>query len=360
MIKRIVSVTLAMAATAAFQGNLPSAQQGFPPDVRIASAVRADRSAPLSAILPEPIVNRPDRQIPNAVRFTPPGRGPKLAADPLVQEFQVPPVLLAPTPAPNLSFDGTSDDDNAAVAGGRVVPPDTNGDVGPNHYVQMNNSVFEIFDKQGNTVLGPLPNNALWSGFGGICQSNNDGDPIVFHDQLANRWVFSQFAIGSTGHQCFAVSQTPDPTGAYFAYQVAAPNFPDYPKYGVWDDAYFVGTNETDSPVYALPRAQMLAGPSGTITPVRRTTTDLPNWQRNHTMPADLDGPQAPAGSPGIFVRQVDDEPHVIPVGRDVGVLLAVENVEGALIEERRNPRDEALLVVALDEEDGGLHQRRG
>jgi hypothetical protein len=251
--------------------GLPSAVQAPEPERQVAAALRSDQSPPLRTILPAPVVNRPNRQVPNAVKFTPPGRGPKLAVDPLLQVWELPSVVLAPTPAPSLSFDGTSDDDNAAVTGGRVVPPDTNGDVGPNHYVQMNNSVFEIFDKNGNTIIGPLANNTLWSGFGGICQNNNDGDPVVFHDQLADRWVFSQFAIGATGHQCFAVSQTPDPTGAYFRYDFeispGANGFNDYPKIGMWPDGYYLSANQFrgsfEFPIAVVfERDQMLVGGS--------------------------------------------------------------------------------------------------
>ena len=187
-------------------------------------------------------------------------------------------------------------------------PPDTVGEVGPNHYVQMVNSSagssYQIYDRNGTVVLASTAADSLGTG---VC-STGRGDPVVVYDQLADRWMLTEFAQRVDQTLCIYISQTPDPTGAYFEYQVATPNFPDYPKFGVWSDAYFVGTNETDSPAYALPRQQMLAGPSATITPIRIAGTDLPNWQRNHTMPADLDGPANPAGAPGLFVRQVDDE----------------------------------------------------
>jgi hypothetical protein len=191
-------------------------------------------------------------------------------------------------------------------------PPDTVGEVGPNHYVQMVNSAggssFQVWDRNGNSLQGPTVLDSL-PGTTTDC-STGRGDPVVVYDHLADRWMLTEFAQRVDQAMCIYISQTPDPTGAYFAYQVDAPNFPDYLKFGVWDDAYFVGTNEGDNPAYALPRAQMLAGTGsgGLINAIRMAGTDLPNWQRNHTMPADLDGPQAPAGSPGIFVRQVDDE----------------------------------------------------
>jgi hypothetical protein len=182
-------------------------------------------------------------------------------------------------------------------------PPDTVGDVGPNHYIQsVNASVYRIHDKSGAVVQGLKPIDSLGTG---VC-GNGRGDPIVLYDNLADRWLLSEFGQGD--NLCVYISQTADPTGDFFEYKIPTPNFPDYPKYAVGNDAYFVGTNEDDNPVYALPRQQMLDGPSATITAIRRTTTDRPNWNRNLIMPVDVDGPAPPAGSPGLYVRQVDDE----------------------------------------------------
>ena len=102
-----------------------------------------------------------------------------------------------------------------------VLPPDTQGDVGPNHYVQMINLSFAVFSKTGQLLLGPLPNTALWQGFGGPCETFNGGDPITIYDEAADRWFMSQLAYpgGAQGfHACIAVSATPDPTGAYHRY----------------------------------------------------------------------------------------------------------------------------------------------
>ena len=127
-----------------------------------------------------------------------------------------------------------------------VVPPDPNGTVGPNHIVTMVNLTFQIFDKSGNSLLGPTNNNTLWAGFGGDCQTDNSGDPVVLYDRAADRWLLSQFtASGPTFFQCVAVSTTNDPTGSYFRYAISTGNnFPDYPKAGVWPDAYYFSTRE--------------------------------------------------------------------------------------------------------------------
>ncbi len=144
------------------------------------------------------------------------------------------------------SFDGSSDDDNAAVLGFRVVPPDTDGDVGPRHYVQWINSVSEIFDKRGNTIMGPFPGNLYFQGMGGLCETTNNGDPIVLYDEGADRWNVSQFALDFANLQfsmCVAISTTGDPTGSYHQYEIQFGNiFPDYPKLGIWGDSYLMTT----------------------------------------------------------------------------------------------------------------------
>ncbi len=91
-------------------------------------------------------------------------------------------------PAPSLSFDGPANLSS-------VAPPDPDGDVGPNHYVAMSNLSFQIFNKTGTSLYGPALNNTLWAGFGGDCQTDNSGDPIVLYDQISDRWMLSQFTV---------------------------------------------------------------------------------------------------------------------------------------------------------------------
>src|SRR5450759_2324855 len=101
-----------------------------------------------------------------------------------------------------------------------AAPPDTNGAVGATQYVQWVNESFAVFNKtNGSLVLGPAAGNSLWSGFGGGCETNNDGDPVVQYDKVANRWVFTQFSVTTTPYlQCVAVSTTSDATGTYYRY----------------------------------------------------------------------------------------------------------------------------------------------
>jgi hypothetical protein len=196
-----------------------------------------------------------------------------------------------------------------------VAPPDTTGDVGPNHYVQWVNLRYAIYtltrDASNqitafNLVPGfPKNGNVVWSGFGGRCQSDNDGDPIVQYDQLADRWILTQFAVSATPFtQCVAVSTSPDPTGTYFRYSFSYNrSFNDYPKMGVWPDAYYIsynmfrnGSSFTGNTVCAFERARMLVGLSARQACVNTTAT--------HSMePADLEGTTLPpAGSPNLLM----------------------------------------------------------
>src|SRR5437870_2432283 len=213
-------------------------------------------------------------------------------------------------PGPIISFDG-----NSNLCG--CSPPDPNGAVGPNNVVTMANLHFQIFDKIGNSLFGPAANNTLWSGFGGPCQTENAGDPVVLYDQLADRWILTQFTAGGpTFFECVAVSQTSDPTGAYFRYAISTgTNFPDYPKAGVWPDAYYFSTREflpnnnfAGVGAYALDRAQALAGnPNPTI--VSFLAPPTPAYVvGDGLLPSTLDGQTPPpAGSPNFYVGSQDD-----------------------------------------------------
>ncbi len=136
-----------------------------------------------------------------------------------------------------------------------AFPPDPSGAAGPNHYVHMVNSSYTIYDKTGNTLGGPYTLGSLLGG-------GNDGDPIVMYDKDADRWFLSQFKWSNTSLQ-IAVSQTADPLGAYYAYEFSLNGFPDYPKYSVWSNAYFVTANKNSPQMYALERNEMIAGNAG-------------------------------------------------------------------------------------------------
>src|SRR5229473_8038755 len=152
----------------------------------------------------------------------------------------------APTmPGPLLTFEGIGD-----LCG--CQPPDTNGDVGPNHYIEPINESFKIFDKSGNTLAGPTTYNSFFAPLVGTpCNGQNFGDPFVMYDQMADRWVISDFAFpGFPGsgpfYECIGVSKTSDPVvGGWWLYAIQVDPahvgfLGDYPKFGLWPDAYYL------------------------------------------------------------------------------------------------------------------------
>ena len=149
-------------------------------------------------------------------------------------------------------------------------PPDTNAAVGTDNVWQVVNLTSEIYDKTGTSITGMFDSNSVFAGFGGPCESTNDGDPIVKYDQLSQRWVFTQFAVEQVPYlECFAVSVTSDPLGAYYqsSYDFG-PIFNDYPKLSIMPDAYYLTVRQFDagsgSAVVAFDRAAMVAGDPAT------------------------------------------------------------------------------------------------
>lgn len=281
----------------------PPARPSLVPVVRAAG--RFAVSEPARSLRPSPARYPGENEIPK--RPHPRGRagvhGPD-GPDPVVQGVPAP----AAIPAPLVNFPGIRNQDNQAVFGGAFLPPDTVGDVGPNHYVQAVNLLFKVFDKSGAALLGPLPISALFSALGGPCSTADDGDPIVLYDPLADRWLISQFVDLTPSHQCVAISRTGDPTGAYTLYDFVMPNnkFNDYPKFGVWPDGYYMTDNQFTNfyegvGVFAFDRAKMLAGDpaAGYIYfDLEALDPDLFGM-----LPSDVDGLTPPApGTPNYFV----------------------------------------------------------
>jgi hypothetical protein len=188
----------------------------------------------------------------------------------------------------------------------RVAPPDTTGDLGPNHYVQWVNlryTVYNLTRDANNQITGfaaasgfPKNGNTVWQGFGGPCEAYNDGDPLVQYDQFANRWILTQFAVSATPYtQCVAVSTSPDPTGTYYRYSYSFDtNFNDFPKMGVWSDGYYItynmfrrGRTFIGNNVCVYEKDKMLAGqPARQICALASNGASL--------VPADIDGTTLP------------------------------------------------------------------
>jgi len=203
---------------------------------------------------------------------------------------------LGNSPAPDLVFDGTG---NPLGCGG-CTPPDTTGDVGPSHYIQMVNATkVAIFDKAGVLQVPAFNLSDLFTS--GVCSTADRGDPQVVYDPLADRWVLSQFQ-NAPNTLCFAVSQTADPLGSYYLYDFLTPEFPDYFKLGVWPSGYYVSSNEASYTAYAFDRQKMLLGQPATSIRVPGET--------NFMLPADVDGTGLPSAAGGLFYTFKDNLYH--------------------------------------------------
>jgi hypothetical protein len=250
-----------------------------------------------------------------------------LVHDPVVQTT----AAAAAMPSVGASFEGM---DISQGCGG-CLPPDTDGAVGPNHYVQMVNTELAVYNKTtGALISGPTPIKNLWSS--GECAVRDDGDPIVIYDQLADRWLISQFVSSAAPSfaECIAVSTSPDPTGTYYAYEFdqSTTVFHDYPKIGVWPDAYYMTSNEfptgqetnSGAGAFAFERAKMLAGqPARFIwfdeSSIAVGAVYVPGGQN----PTNLDGKvPPPAGMPNYIV-EVDAQGST-PTTTDTTAVLAM------------------------------------
>lgn len=239
-------------------------------------------------------------------------------ADPMLP--YKPPSSPASMPSPVRNFDGIM----AVTSGSNLIPSDTDGDVGPNHYIQSVNSSIQIFSKTGTTLSGPTTFNSFFSALGAStpCGSNqNDGDGVVFYDHIANRWVVTDFAFTSPTngpfYECIGVSKTTDPVaGGWWLYALqtdsANPSFlGDYPKFGLWPDAWYFSVNLfasastfTGVRVYALNRSAMING-SGAPNPgaVAFTVDAATLGDAYSLVPATFrTGAAPPGGTPEYFL----------------------------------------------------------
>ncbi len=274
-------------------------------EITVGASIHNDTSKPLREMKQLPITMKPEREanenpkIPHKHKDSP---------DPVVQNFGFSSDIASLNmPATALNFNGIPFPGVAC----NCAPPDTNGEVGASQYVQIVNEGYQVFDKTtGASQLGPSGITTLWSGFGGVCQNNGDGDPVVLYDQIANRWVISQFAGSSIPtDECVAVSTTSDATGSYNRYDFhLGNNFFDYPHLSAWPDAYYMSMNVFNSAgtaflgpqPFAFDRAKMLAGLPATFI----TTGVTGGSGEDVYLPADLDGSTLPAaGAPATFVE---------------------------------------------------------
>src|SRR6266851_661617 len=290
---------------------------------------------PTPTPMPSPIPTATPRPTPTAQVPTPTPT-PTPTASPTPTPTPTPcggPVTL---PTPSISFEGANSNDNFNYNFTQVLPPDTEGAVGPHDYVQVITEIITVFDKTTGAIRGKESLPGLWSGAASPC-GNTLGDPIVMYDHISDRWVISEIAANSinifTGQpsgpffECLAGSQTSDPTGSYYLtdFQMQPVNLPgggvdqtplnDYPKLVAWPDAYYMSANLFDSSgtnfegvrVFAIDRNQLLAGQPTEILymdlPAINNVTPYPGIYS--MLPSSYDGAFLPAGDPNHFIGVV-------------------------------------------------------
>ena len=191
----------------------------------------------------------------------------------------------------------------------QIWPPDVNGDVGLEYYIQGVNgtpsSLIRLWDKATGDVVETVQTDDLWSEVGAYVV----GDIIVLFDRMDNRWILLEISFSS---MAIAVSQTSDPLGSYHIYEFMTGGLPDYPKLAAWGDAYYITTNEFDgyNPVYAFDKADLLSG-AATVDLIKYDNIpklDMTGSSFEINAPVDFAGVNDPGDTPLMAIRVMDDE----------------------------------------------------
>jgi len=275
-----------------FPGAVPSFSQEVQTNPRVSYDTKHDVSLPL-----RDMARNAPRQASGAAMIEPernlgltvgvPGK------DTAVQDTYLPAIHTKQL----MSIEGTREDQ------GNAQVPDTNGAIGANQFVEITNFDYEVFDKTtGKIVLKPTNTNTIFSGFGGLCEGTNPGDPVVLWDHLAQRWLVTYLNYSGNNALCIAVSTSEDATGSYSRYEFDyGGTLPDYPKYAVWPDAYYGTVNAFGSGAAepcAYDRTAMLAGKKAAA------VCFAPNNNNFSFLPSDLDGATLPpTGAPNHYVE---------------------------------------------------------
>ena len=314
--------------------NQPAVASPALPQVQVATSLKNDVSNPLRSVTPRRVEAGPFKRVMPLRRIRPDTEGRRPSGALLNDPVSQPSAPTAPTPVGAAIVKKI---DGIGVGQGNfrpaASPPDTSGVVGATQYVQWVNNSFAIFDKNtGALVYGPADGNTLFTGFGGPCETSNDGDPIVQYDKAAERWVLSQFSVSGSEpadpnrpafRQCVAISTTPDATGTYNRYEFKYDDFNDYPKVGVWPNGYYVTFNMfqgSDGPfigskVCVYNRESMLNGQ-----PAAQQCIQL-GVQFGGVLPSDLDGATTSLrpvnGAPGPGMPPANSPNYLLNFGRN-------------------------------------------
>jgi hypothetical protein len=267
--------------------------------------VHHDTSSPLRSIPPK---HTPGKAHP--ARPVPPG--PAALSSTAASDTSGVTAASRRAPSPSNNFNGLTDSSPNTC---NCAPPDNEVAAGATQVVELVNSELAVYSKTGGTLISAESTNTLWSGFGGGCETNNDGDGTVVYDTVAQRWVIQQFSVSTTPYlDCVAISTSSDATGSYYRYSFSYANFPDYPKMGVWSDAYYASFNLFDilnnfvgAEMCAFDRAKMLTGAAAT------QQCFTPSSAQGSVLPATIDGKTAPpSGEPEWFVGISPDQANAL------------------------------------------------
>ncbi len=303
MLSRKVSAWAIALVCLAAAAPLPAQEHGNPPNrVFEVQSVQHDLSGRLDQMVG---VHVPPKQRP-LLSTSEPVPVSTTKTDPVLQTSTSPSQLTSS----GSGFEGVGNGFDGYVVG--VAPPDPNMAISANYIVQWVNTSLAIWDRtQGNTMVLFEAGNTIWSGVGGPCETTNDGDPIVQYDRADDRWVFTQLAntSGPTYYQCFAVSTSNDPRGPYNRYAWTFSSLNDYPKLGVWSDAFY-GSYNMFLPFFGTYFFQgaMICGydKNGMIQGASSVTAQCSQLSASYgsLLPADIDGSTLPPpGTPGLFVN---------------------------------------------------------
>lgn len=210
--------------------------------------------------------------------------------DPALQT--APPLYKGKANGTKVSFNGL----------GGAFPPDPSGAAGPNNYVQGVNTSYRVYYKTGTSNGGAKSLSSLWPG------STSQGDPIIMYDRYAERWFISQFQP-SSDEILIAISETSDPLGAYYAYSftvsLAGSAFPDYPKFGLWHDGYYMSCNSSSKNCVIFERDKMLMGDQ-TAGMVTLNFPPMYYFFRS-VAPAYAEGPTEPESTEPFYYVHIQD-----------------------------------------------------
>lgn len=297
-------------ASLSAKNSMPQLPPQAAPQAQANAAVQFDVSLPLAEMPLEPSAVggqhlMHEEHIPKTHRVSPPGLTFQDPALQTSEEALVPATKVMDFES--LSIGGT------ALACEGVAPPDPNLAVGATQIVQWVNKCYAVFDKaSGAVIAGPYAGNHFWSGFGGPCQNDNSGDPVILYDKMANRWIATQNTFTSPYMTCVAVSVTSNATGRYYRYAYPQKvGLPDYPKWGVWRDGYYQSNNIFGGKLgfaaeaCAYDRTKMLVGNST----AKQVCFLAPTSWDDSLLPSDIDSQTdlPPSGEPEVYFGSIDN-----------------------------------------------------